>query len=89
MIVFRFTQNGEKQFLKLPENKKTRILGKLNELKTHKNIFSILKRMIGWEPSTHRLCIGSYRLLLELQKQEKDHSAFGVLKIGDRRDIYK
>ncbi len=66
-----------------------RISKKLRELKSHEDIFSLLKRLHHFEPATHRLRVGSYRLILELKKLEKENVTFLVLDVGDRKDVYQ
>lgn len=89
MVTFVFTKYAEKSFKKLPKNIQERILGKLKDLKNHDDIFLVLKRLVDFEPATHRLRIGMYRLILELKTHEENFCEFWVLDIGHRKDIYK
>lgn len=89
MTTFAFTKYAKKRFFKLPSLTQKRISKKLSELKKHSDIFSLLKRLHHFEPATHRLRIGEYRLILELTKQEKSSVEFLVLDLGDRKAIYK
>lgn len=89
MVYFIFTKTSEKDFKKLPINIQKRIVAKLKEIKTHPDIFSILKTIFEFEPATHRIRIGNYRLILELKSQEKSNLKFRILKIGHRKEIYK
>lgn len=75
--------------MKLPKTVQQRILEKLRELKTHDDIFSVLKRLTDFEPATHRLRVGNYRLILGLQLQETEGCTFLVLDAGHRKDIYR
>jgi mRNA-degrading endonuclease RelE of RelBE toxin-antitoxin system len=88
MHSFYFTQSGKRSFLKLSKSLQKRIIEKLKELKKHPDILSILKQLRGFEPATHRLRIGNYRLILELKKQMSSHCEFWVLDVGHRKDIY-
>ncbi len=88
MISFVFTAYAEKAFLKLPNVVQKRITEKLKVLKSHPDIMSVLKQLHDFEPATHRLRIGDYRLILELEKQASDDYEFAVLDVGHRRDIY-
>lgn len=85
MNVFTFTKHALKQFENLDQKTQNRLQEKLLELKNHPNIFSVLLAVTNLEPATHRLRIGTHRLLL---CHEKGSSSFLVLKIGHRRDIY-
>jgi mRNA-degrading endonuclease RelE of RelBE toxin-antitoxin system len=87
MNTFVFTKKAEKTFRKLPEDAQERIIKKLKELHAHPDIFSVLKNLHNFEPATHRLRIGSYRLILELQTQKPPK--FWVLEVGDRREVYR
>jgi len=75
-------------FLKLSNQMQQRITDKLVFLKTHEDIFSVVRRLRELEPATHKLRVGSYRLLLGLSSQKKDLVEFLVLKVGGRKDIY-
>jgi mRNA-degrading endonuclease RelE of RelBE toxin-antitoxin system len=89
MVMFVFTKYAEKRFLKLPKSIQKRIIDKLKELKSHEDIFSILKLLNHFEPASHRLRIGSYRLILELKNQKEMDCEFWILDIGHRKDIYR
>jgi len=86
MVIFVFTKQAKKTFDRLPKAVRERILGKLKELKAHPDVLSVLRPLINFDPATHRLRIGEYRLILS---QGKDRSEFWVLDIGHRKDIYK
>ena len=70
---------------KLDANVQKRILAKLEELKKHPSVLSVLEFLVDMEPATHRLRIGDYRALM---KSEGD-GIFTILKVGHRRDVYK
>lgn len=89
MVRFVFTKFAERKFLKLPKNIQKRIIEKLEALKDHEDILSILKRLHHFEPATHRLRIGSHRLILELKLQSKKTTEFWVLDVGDRKEVYR
>lgn len=89
MILFAFTKYAEKAFLKLTKKAQERILNKLRELKFHDDIFSVLKKLANFEPATHRIRIGSYRLILELKLQKGDDLEFWVLDVAHRKDVYR
>ena len=86
MNVFVFTKQAKKSFGRLPESARERILAKLKGLKSHPDLFSILRPLINFEPATHRLRIGEYRLVLG---QGKNRSEFWVLDVGHRKEVYK
>jgi len=89
MVSFILSKFAEKRFSKLPKNLQERFILKLKELKEHDDIFSLLKVLRDFEPATHRLRIGNYRLILELKKQTKTPVDFFVLDVGHRKDIYR
>lgn len=89
MVAFIFTKKAEKCFLALSAKVRERILCKLKALKTHDDIFSILKKLHHLEPATHRLRIGDYRLILQLSERKEEALKFLVLDVGDRKDVYK
>lgn len=89
MVSFIFTEDAKRAFLKMPKNIQDRIINKLKELKSHGDIFSVLKRLTHSEFATHRLRIGSYRLILQLKNHDEKIIEFIVLDIGHRKDIYR
>ena len=89
MITFCFTKQAERIFLKLPKSIQERCLEKLRELKTHPDIFSVLKQLTGVPPASHRMRIGNYRLILELRTHAKQSVKFWILDVGHRKDIYR
>lgn len=89
MVIFIFTKDAQKSFLKLSKESQTRIYKKLELLKTHPDIFSILRRLSHFEPATHRLRIGTYRLILKQEEEKEGSTVFRVLDVGHRRDIYE
>ena len=89
MIKFIFSKEGKKLFIKLPEIVQKRIFFKITLLKEHSNIFSVTKRLENFAPATHRLRIGSYRVILELKKHSKTETKFLILSVMHRKEIYK
>lgn len=89
MVNFKSTIEFDKKFFKLPKTIQERIKNKLQTLKLHSDIFSVLKKLYDFPPATHRLRIGNYRLVLELIKQEKDVVAFLMLDVDHRKDVYR
>ncbi|KKU80226.1 MAG: hypothetical protein UY05_C0011G0008 [Candidatus Peregrinibacteria bacterium GW2011_GWA2_47_7] len=89
VTAFIFTKYAKRKFTKLPLGIQKRIVVKLTALKKHEDIFSILRPLHNFEPATHRLRIGSYRLILELKADKKSAPEFLILDMGHRRDIYR
>jgi mRNA-degrading endonuclease RelE of RelBE toxin-antitoxin system len=89
VIIFVFTAFSQKIFDKVPNEMRCRILKKLKELKSHNNIFSILRRPEGSGFATHRLRVGDYRLILRLTEQKDCDAKFVILDVGHRSDVYK
>lgn len=85
MNAFIFTKFAEKKFYSLSPDVQQKILGKLQSLKKHDHIFSVLKHLIDFGEATHRLRIGQYRVILSCQKK----SVFLILDVGHRKDIYQ
>ena len=81
---FVFTKYAEKQFLKLEIKIQQRIKNKLIILKQDKNLFDQnIKAIISIKPITHRIRVGSHRLLLKQEGQN-----YIILKVGHRKEIY-
>ncbi|OGJ43111.1 hypothetical protein A3B60_00220 [Candidatus Peregrinibacteria bacterium RIFCSPLOWO2_01_FULL_39_12] len=89
MVIFKFTKYAKRQFLKFENDIQLRITDKLKYLKSHPDIFSILVLMKDSRFTTHRLRVGSYRLILRLNVHKKNYIEFIVVKAGDRREVYK
>jgi len=89
MIKFIISREAKKSFIKLPEKIQKRILQKLGLLKEHSNIFSLTKKLVHLEPASHRLRIGSYRVILELKQHTKTDIKFLILAIQHRKEVYK
>ncbi len=88
MIEFQFTNSIINFINKLSSKDKDRILLKLKNLQSHTNIFSVIRRIRYFEPITHRLRVGNYRLLMRVLENQNGNITFLINKIGHRRDIY-
>jgi mRNA-degrading endonuclease RelE of RelBE toxin-antitoxin system len=85
--MFVFTKQAEKQFCKLELRIQNQIKDKLKILKINKLLLTQnLKNVINMLPITHRIRIGSYRLLLSFDKKKE---MYIVNKIAHRREVYK
>lgn len=81
---FVFTNYAKKQFLKLDLKAQNRIKDKLTILKNDALLLNQnIRPVINLNPITHRVRIGSYRLLLKLEGE-----SYIVLKLGHRKEIY-
>ena len=89
MVVFVFSKFADKRLKKLARSEQDRIIIKLQELKQHPDVLSILKPLHNFEPATHRLRVGNYRLILQLIQTSSHQEEFIVLDVGHRRDIYR
>lgn len=72
----------------MPEVIQKRVIEKFLQLKSHHNIFILLGVLKNFEPATHRLRIGSYRIVMELKSRKAKNITFLILKIGHRKNIY-
>ena len=82
---FVFTNKAKKQFTKLDKQAQERIKDKLTLLKQDKNLLDQnLKSVMNLLPVTHRIRVGSYRLLLS-----EDNNGFIVLKVAHRSQVYQ
>jgi len=88
MITFVSTKNFEKTYDVLSADDRSRIEEKLRYLKSHPNIFTVIKRIENLDPATHRVRIGNYRILLRLDQENAEEMIFILLKLGHRREIY-
>ena len=82
MYSVEFTEGAEKQFSKLPEETKKRIIAVLDRIKIRP--YHFVKPLIG--SNYFRLRIGDYRAILEIKNEKL---LILVLEIGHRRNIYK
>lgn len=86
MATFFLTRHAQQNLEKLQPSVRERIMKKLIQLRTHPDIFVVLKPLHDFAPATHRLRIGPYRLILELIKNAPPE--FWVIDVGHRKDIY-
>lgn len=89
MITFIFGKEAGKEFSNLEQVERERVSNKLKTLKAHPNIFSILVRLEDFGLATHRMRIGNIRLILKLEKQDKQYIEFFILTLGHRKEIYR
>lgn len=89
MTTFVFTKYAEKRLHKLGQAEQQRILIILKELKAYPDIVSVLKPLHNFDPATHRLRVGNYRLILQLTVRTQKSTELLVLDVGHRRDIYR
>ena len=84
MHTFKFTKSSKKQFNKINCDDREKIIKKFKVLSENFSINNNLKVVYNLPPSTHRMRIWNYRLLVKL---DCDNIVI-ILKIGHRRDIY-
>lgn len=81
MYAVEFSETAEKQFLKLTEEIKIRIINVLERIKIRP--FHFIKRKVGTPYFIMRA--GEYRAILEVRK---DKNIIYVIEIGHRKNIY-
>jgi len=84
-ITFRFKSNAHEQFLGLPRDIQRRILEKLSWWEMTLEPLDFARRLNGDKFGEYRFRIGDYRLLCDAEK----NGNIVVLKIGNRKDIYR
>ena len=82
---FVFSTFAEKKFRRMERIAQEHVRLKLRGLRNHEHVDSVLKRLTNFDPATHRLRVGQYRLILQ---RISDHE-FLVLDIGNRSEIYR
>ena len=82
---FIFTIRWKKDFDKIDNVNKTRILNKLRFLKNTLDLGLYFKKLENFYPATHRLRVGDLRVILE----KTNNNNFKILNIWNRGDIYK
>lgn len=85
--MFVFTKQAEKQLKKLDDRIQQQIKQKLFLLKQDPQLLcQNIKIMINVQPITHRIRVGSHRLLLSFDEKKQ---VYKVVKVAHRREIYK
>ncbi len=84
MIVFLFTKKSEKELFVFDPTIREYLIDGLRKAKDPVILETGSKLVYGLPPATHRLRIGNYRILYEL-----DGDSVTILKIGHRRDVYR
>jgi len=82
MYEIKFSQTGEKQFLKLPNNAQNRLINILERIKIRP--YHFIKRKLG--TNYFILRFGDYRAILDIDNKSK---IIYVIETGDRKNIYK
>jgi len=85
MNEFIFSRFAEKNLNNLDKQSQQRVILKLKTLKSHPQIYTILKNVRNLYPASHRLRIGTYRILL----QDLGKNKFRIIKINHRKNIYQ
>lgn len=85
MYTFCFTNTAEKIFSRLEKKYQSLIRAKLIYLKDPEAFQQNAKTLHDLKPATHRIKVGSYRVLLQCDFFTGEHL---VLKIAHRRDVY-
>jgi len=85
MYNFIFTKIWKREFDKLTNIDKSRIIKKLKFLKEKLDTSNTLKPLNNFLPATHRLRIWNIRIIL----QKVDNDNFYILDLWYRGDIYK
>jgi len=85
MYNFIFTKIWKREFVKLTNIDKSRIIKKLKFLKEKLDTSNTLKPLNNFLPATHRLRIWNIRIIL----QKVDNDNFYILDLWYRGDIYK
>ena len=83
---FLFTRFAEKKFLRLENEAQTRIRAKLEEIRNHQRIESVLKPLTNFGEATHRLRVGDYRVVYAVDEKEK---TITVYRVRHRKDVYR
>ena len=83
---FLFTKKALKDLECLEKKVQTMIIAKLEILKNETLLKAHLRAVRNLHPATHRIKIGSYRVLLEHNTCENKHL---ILKLGHRKEVYR
>jgi mRNA-degrading endonuclease RelE of RelBE toxin-antitoxin system len=85
--MFVFTKQAQKQFNRLSLRIQVQIKDKLKILKNDDLLLAKnLKNIVNMLPITHRVRIGSYRLLLSY---DENNDRYIVNKVAHRREVYR
>ena len=79
-----FTASASKQLKKLPEEEKTRIRDKIDELADNPRPDGVVK--LTNSENSYRIRVGSYRVLYDIFD---DILLISVIKVRHRKDVYR
>jgi mRNA-degrading endonuclease RelE of RelBE toxin-antitoxin system len=82
MLEFEFTKVSTKQITKLPKQTQRRVLLVITRLSTGQDS-TLLKQLSNHPLATHRVRVGDYRLLLEINNNKAI-----IVHIAHRREVY-
>ena len=84
---FLFTKIVIKQLSRLPGRDASRIREKLLFWQSNSQLLAIqLREVVGMEFVTHRLRVGNWRVLLQVDKSKQFYL---ILKIASRKEVYQ
>jgi mRNA-degrading endonuclease RelE of RelBE toxin-antitoxin system len=89
MNIFVFTKFALKKFYNLNLQDRDRVARKLMDLKSHSDIFFVLKHLKGYGGNYFRLRVGDIRIILLLKIRTFSDFIFWVIDVGHRKEIYR
>lgn len=84
MWIWEFTKKSKRQFVKLDNQAKRRIIGKLDFWAESGNPLKFAENLTNSELGEYRFRVGDYRIIFDVEGEN-----IVVLAVGHRRQVYK
>jgi mRNA interferase RelE/StbE len=84
MWIWEFTTKSQRQFVKLDNQTKKRVIAKLDFWAKTGDPLAYSEPMIGSDLGSYRFRVGSYRIVFDAEEEK-----IIVLAVGHRKDIYR
>lgn len=79
-----FSKMAAKQFKSLPLQNREQLKVKIDILATNPRPSGIVK--LSGEANLYRICVGDYRIIYDIEDKEL---VVLIIKVGNRRDVYR
>ena len=83
-----YTHVAEKDLRKLPKEKAVRILKKIKENASDKDVLAQAKPLTGQFAGCYRYRVGSYRVIFTVESS-KESATMIILSVKHRKDVYR
>jgi len=84
-----YTRQAQQDLDKIEGDKATKIIKKIDFYLNSKTPLKFSKKLTGFETDTYRFRVGDFRIIFRIDSTTKNIIILIILKIAQRKDIYK